>query len=138
MTEDEITEPASGTLFSPGQMATAVFLGGPLPGAVLLSKNYLTLGNKDHAIRSAVLGVIATVVLFGIAAVLPTGFPSILIPIAYTVGFREMTRHLQGEAAARFQLEGKKGSWLVTVALGLGFMAATLLILIAFGPVEQQ
>ena len=138
MTEDEIIRPTSGKLFSPGQVATAAFLGGPLPGAILLSKNYLTLGNKDYAVRSALGGIIATILLFGVAAMVPPGFPNMVIPVAYTVGLRELTRYLQGEDAVRFESEGRKGSWLVPVALGLGFMAAMLLILMALGPLEQQ
>ena len=101
-----------------------------MPAAILLACNYRTLDNKEYATRSVLLGILATFFLFFIAAILPAGFPNMALPLAYTIGFREMARYLQGPDIERAEANGKKGSWLVVAGLGSVFLAGTLLFLV--------
>ena len=62
------------TLYSPGHIAWATFLGAPIAGCVLLALNYKRFGDATSATLALIVGLIGTVVLLAIAFVLQTIF----------------------------------------------------------------
>ena len=107
---------AAGYLFSVGQITLATFLGAPIAGCLLLARNYRVLGNGAAAWQSLVAGIVATILLFLIAFWLPENFPNMALPVAYCFGMRQLVNYLQGSEIAN----RGKGSWAVTVAVGVG------------------
>ena len=107
---------AADTLFSVGQIVLATFLGMPIAGCLLLALNYRELGKIAAAWQSLAAGVASTILLLFVAFWLPENFPNMALPVAYCFGMRQIVKHLQGGAIAN----RGKGSWVVTVAVGLG------------------
>lgn len=70
MTEQENTTEEV-KLYSSNAIAMATFLGGPLVAGYLLCENYRVLGEEKKAKQAFVLGIIATIVVFGGLLLLP-------------------------------------------------------------------
>lgn len=121
---EETTPESSGTggrLYSVGQITLATFLGAPLSGSMLLAWNYRALGKVASAWKSFAAGAVSTLLLVLIGFWLPENFPNMALPLGYCVGMRQLVQYLQGGAlAAHLEGGGRKGSWVVTVAAGLG------------------
>jgi len=82
-------------LYALNQEVFATFFGGPLGGALLVSQNYRQLGATRQARLAVVAGLLVTLALFPIALVLPERVPRVALPLAYTIAFRELAKHLQ-------------------------------------------
>jgi hypothetical protein len=119
-TKIDVSEPGR-KLFSVGQITLATFLGAPIAGCLLLARNYRELGKGAAARHSLVAGVASTIVILTIAFFLPENFPNAVLPVAYCFGMRQLVMQLQGGAIDNhLQAGGRKGSWVITVVLGLG------------------
>lgn len=127
------TSPRS-TLYSPGQIAWATFLGAPIAGCVLVALNYRRFGNSAAANLALIAGVIGTVLLVAIAFVLPDSFPNSVLPAAYTFGMYQSVESLQGnEYEHRLANGGVKGSgW---VATGIGILSLVVMLVALFAVV---
>ncbi|WP_199268628.1 hypothetical protein [Myroides fluvii] len=62
-TQENITEGVK--MYSSNAIAMATFLGGPLVAGYLIRENYRALGEEKKAKQAWILGIIATVVIFG-------------------------------------------------------------------------
>lgn len=135
MAEEEYQNPSKpdGDLFSVGQIALATFIGMPIAGCLLLAQNYRYLGKARSAWQTLILGFVSTILLFFIAFLLPENFPNAVLPMAYTIGIRELVRYLQGDIITGQEAQGKKGSWVVTVGVGIGCLV--LVMALIFGAV---
>jgi hypothetical protein len=76
-------------IFSPGQIALATFLGGPLAATNMLRSNFRTVGDREGARKAALTGWLFTLLLISILPFLPKHFPNIVIPVAYTAAVRQ-------------------------------------------------
>ena len=70
--------------FSPRQVYIGTFVGGPLAAGYYLSKNFKLMEKPALDTACKVLGVIFTIMLFGVTFQLPKDFPNTLIPIVYS------------------------------------------------------
>lgn len=114
--------PLSEPLYTPNQVALATFLGTPLGGFVLMALNERRLGRTSVAVKTILLGVLATAVLLGLSFMLPDNFPSFPIPLASVVGMRAIAQSRHGALlAGHFSAGGRRASgW---AAAGLGLLA---------------
>lgn len=122
------------TLYSPGHIAWATFLGAPIAGCVLMALNYRRFGNSTAANVALIAGLIGTIVLLAIAFVLPDSFPNTVLPAAYTFGMYSCVKALQGNAYEhRLANGGTKGSgWAAT---GIGFLCLVFMLVAIFAVV---
>lgn len=120
-------------LFSVGQIALATFLGTPIAGTLLIARNYQVLGKNRAAWLSIGLGIVATAVFILLAILLPKGAPGSLLAVLSIAGTRQLGTHFQGRAISAHEIAGgRKGSWAITVALGLGALACVLVAVVSF------
>lgn len=88
MTELIETNPTNIKLYSPGAIAGATFLGGPLAAGYLIGENFKALNNPKDGRISLIIGIIATIVIFVVLYMIPENVfrkvPGQLIPIIYT------------------------------------------------------
>jgi hypothetical protein len=133
--EEEKTNPpeTTGNLFSVLQIAVATFIGMPIAGCLLLAQNYRNLGRASSAWQTLILGLASTIVLFFIAFWLPENFPNAVLPMAYTIGMRQLVKYLQGDIIACQEAQGKKGSWALTIGISIGCLI--LVMALIFGAV---
>lgn len=120
-------------LFSVAQITLAAFLGAPLAGCLLLAQNYKNLGKGRQAWQSLAMGIILTTIALVIAFWLPENFPGAVFPAIYTVMIYQAAKILQGTEIKNREKQGLKGSWLTTVAIGVG--SVILVLAIVFGVV---
>ena len=119
-------------VFSVGQITLATFLGAPIAGSLLLAWNYRVLQKASAAFQSIVYGLVSTIILLVIAFLLPEKFPNSILPVAYCFAMRQLVSYLQGDTiAAHLAAGGGKGSWAVTVAVGIGCLV--VLFALVFG-----
>ena len=88
-------------LFSPGAVAWATGLGGPLAGCVLLAWNYWKLGNNGPAWVALLVGLPAFVLLLALASALMGFVPLVLWPLALGLLAFWLARELQGPSVAK-------------------------------------
>jgi hypothetical protein len=134
MTEEATIESVEPTarLYTVGQITFATFGASPLAGCLLLAFNYRVLQKPSAAWQSLVWGLVSAIVLFAIAFVLPERFPTMVLPVAYSIGMRQLVSYLQGDAIAKHLASGgKKGSWWVTVGLSLAMLVVIVVIVFA-------
>lgn len=116
--------PIPSRAYSPGQVAGATFLGGPIAGSILLASNYVLSGQE--AKRSAALywGVALTAAVLVIAFFLPENTPNYLVPGIYTLAYQQFAKRTQGEFFESFCSSGglKHSNWRV---LGIGVACLT-------------
>lgn len=64
------------------------YLGGPLAGSYLMSKNFEALNQKNYAKNTLLIGIIANSLLFGLLIIIPSSvidqIPNSMIPLTYT------------------------------------------------------
>jgi hypothetical protein len=122
--------PTKSKLFSVGQITLAAFLGSPIAGCLLLARNYRELGKGGTAWQALLAGTASSILVFLLAFCLPENFPNMALPFAYCFGLRQLTKYLQGEAISNhFMTGGRRGSWVITIVIGLGCMAVIFVLL---------
>jgi hypothetical protein len=126
-----LTNEPDGRLYSAGQIGLATFLGAPIAGCLLLARNYELLENKKAAWQLLAVGIGATIVLLIIAFLLPENTRGSGLSLGACIGMYFTAKHLQGETVERhLKAGGRKGSWGLTVALGL--VSALIIIVLLF------
>jgi len=122
--------------YSSKSIGTATFIGGPLVAGYLISENLKALNKPDEGKKYLIIGIIATIVLFGGMFLLPEKIvdkiPKQLIPLIYTGliwGFVERT---QGDALKLHKENGNSffSGWR---AAGMGLISLVILVLGIFG-----
>jgi hypothetical protein len=134
MTNEDAIAPTANArkVFSVGQITLATFLGAPIAGSLLLAWNYRVFQKAGAAFQSIVYGLVSTIILLVIAFLLPEKFPNSVLPIAYCLAMRQLVSYLQGDAiAGHLAVGGDKGSWAVTVVVGIGCLV--VLFALVFG-----
>ncbi len=117
--------PLDTALFTPNQAALAAFLGSPFGAALVIAVNERRLGRGEAAIRTLLLGALATGLLATLAHLLPEGFPSFPFLLVSVVGSVAIARGRHGAIVARHLAAGgrKASAW---AAVGLGLLSLAL------------
>ncbi|ARV08983.1 hypothetical protein BTO05_04800 [Winogradskyella sp. PC-19] len=75
-------------LYKTKSITLATFFGGPLAAGYLIGENFKALGERDKGLKSKIIGVIATLILFTTIFSIPekvmSKVPNSIIPIIYT------------------------------------------------------
>lgn len=120
-------------IYSPGQVVAGTFLGGPVGLIYFLRANFITLGNERLAKMSLAGGAILMLALWVLLLLLPAGFPSFPITIAYMVVGQQvaikhqMTRQAIGASTLyRCESNGR--------VVGLGLLCLVASLVLIMGP----
>jgi len=129
---DDVTIVPTYEMYSPGQATLAAFLGGPVSGAWLLSRNYKRLRQPGHARAALIAGIVATIALLAVAYLVPENFPNAPFAIVGVVLVHHFAKHYQGSAFEDHQRTGGKraSSWKAVGVGSIGF-AATIGVILA-------
>jgi hypothetical protein len=128
-----IAGPNAGTvLYTPNQILLATFLGAPLAGSILMAINEQRLGRPRGVITAVAIGIGFTMVVLGLAFVLPDNFPGLPLSLLGMGALRGVVQMKQaGEIAKHLQWGGRKGSsW---AAAGIGVLSAVIVLALAVG-----
>jgi hypothetical protein len=119
-------------LYSPNQIAAGAFLGSPLAAGWLAAHNFRVMHRPQEAGRALGLGIVTTLIAILIAAYLPDGFPSVVLPVAYCVAVYQLAeRRFKSVIAAHLAAGGTmRSTWRV---VGIGLLCALILIAVIFG-----
>lgn len=123
-------------LYSQAAIGGATFLGGPLAAGILVRHNYIELGKEDDGKTALIIGIIATVLLFGGIFMVPdelmSKIPNQIIPAIYTAIIYFIVEKIQGEALNQHKANDHEfmSSWR---AAGIGFLCMLLIIGALFG-----
>jgi len=129
---EDIASSSPARLYSPRQIYTATFVGGPLAGAWFLSRNFRVLSRGPESSRAIAIGVAVTVCLFPILLVLPEKFPRLVIPIAYSYAFRYFaTRRFAANAAEGISFVCGWQNWFTVVGVAILWAIPALLFFTA-------
>lgn len=115
-------------LYTTGWVGFATYLGGPLAGAYLMSKNFENLNKKEFASNTLRAGIVATLLLFGILPFIPEStmdqIPNSIIPITYTsVIYGFMTKYQDKDIKEHLKNNGiKQSGWKATGIAILSFV----------------
>jgi len=118
--------------FTPRQHFVAAFLGAPIAAAWLAALNYRALARPQDARQVVIWGTVATLVVFGIAVVLPEDFPNAVLPLAYCVVVLTLAKQRFGDLVdAHRAAGGEIASWWRVVGIGFLCLIVVGLILTA-------
>ena len=125
-------------IYTKGNIVGSAFVGGPLAPAYLMSQNFRMLRNDDAAKKSMLIGIIATVVVFGSLDVLPEEveetIPNMAIPFITMVVASYLVKSYQEKQIEEYLKKGGEAAstWkALLVAFGSFFLV--MLCLIVFG-----
>jgi hypothetical protein len=119
-------------LFSVGQITLATFFGAPVAGCLLLAQNYRALGKDSAALQSLVIGIASTILLIAIFSCLPDSVPGKGVALGSCIGMRQVVAQLQGSIIDNhLKAGGRKGSWWIAFAVGVGCSVAVLGLIFA-------
>jgi hypothetical protein len=119
------------TMYSPGQIAWATYLGAPIAGCWLLALNYRRLGDATAANLALISGSIGTVLLLALFFALPAGFPEFVVPATIAFVMYQCVRALQGKTYEdRLANGANKGSGWVTTGIGILCLISILIAII--------
>ena len=82
-------------LYSPMQVFSAAWIGGPLRMMWTLRSNFLALDQPARAGQTLIWGIVFTIALLAVMPFVPDGFPSFVIPIGYSFAGRYLAEKLQ-------------------------------------------
>lgn len=117
--------------YSQKAIAIATFFGGPLAAGYLIKKNYQTLKEESNAKKAMLIGIAATLVLFGIVFSVPEAIidkiPNMILPAIYTGVIYLIVEKTQGESLKLHEEEGGEfhSGW---TAAGVGGISLVVLI----------
>jgi hypothetical protein len=119
-------------VYSPTQVVTSAFFGGPFAAVFVLKKNFDALGNKAAAKRTVVFGVLFIVLLFALLPFLPEKFPNVVLPLAYSLTARTIAERYQMSKQAIRDSEqfGLRSVWNVA-GISLGFFILSLVVIVS-------
>ena len=131
MQEDIFPDKLKNKLYSDNAIRVATFLGGPLVAGYLIAENYKQLGEADKIKLTWLYSVLATIVVFVIAFLLPDSTPAPLLPIGYTVAAYYLVQKLQG-AKIKAHIAGGGQMWPMWRAIVAGIIGLVIIVAIFF------
>lgn len=122
-------------VYSGFAICLSAFLGGPLAGAYLLSKNFNTFDDPENARSSLRIGLITTLGMFLVMLIIPkeiiADMPSFLMPLLSTFAAHLIVEKYQKKQLAEIMDKGaaKESNW---KAAGISVIFAFISMLILF------
>ena len=104
-------------IYTDKAVGVATYLGGPLVGGYLLSRNFKILGEEDKARNAIFLGLILFFIIFELLFLVPDSIinkiPNTIIPGIYTLIFYFLFKKYQDEKVKTYLKEGggKASGW---------------------------
>ncbi|CAM1345215.1 hypothetical protein [Tenacibaculum amylolyticum] len=136
-TELEITNNTKNIkLYSSKAISGATILGGPLAAGYLISQNFKALNKPNEGHKSLIIGIIATIVLFGGIFMIPekivTKIPNQLLPLIYTGITWTIVEWKQGDILKIHKENGNSffSGW---KAAGIGVISLLIIGVVVFG-----
>lgn len=119
----------------------ACFLGAPLAASLLIRRNYLNMGQENHARTSLLLGILSSLLIFAGIFALPDAvidrIPNMIIPGIYTGIIYLLVERLMGS-----ELDAHKGAnrpfYSLWKAAGTGFASLALILTFVFALIWFQ
>lgn len=117
--------------YSQRSISVATYLGGPLVAGFLIKKNYQTLKEEGNAKKAMLIGIAATLFIFGSVFSIPESvfdkIPNMLIPAIYTGIIYLIVEKTQGERLKRHKENGGEfhSGW---KAAGLGGISLVVIL----------
>lgn len=101
-------KPTIGKVYKDKAFLVGAFLGGPLVAGYLFSENFKALGQSERIKPTWIITILATVVIFGGAFLIPenVNIPRQLIPIAYTIIALSLFKKYQEKNISTYIKEG--------------------------------
>lgn len=134
-TEPLLTITSDKKIYTKKWVFIASYIGGPIAGCYLVSRNFIVFGQKELAKKVLTIGVIASLFLFAILVFIPDELvkkiPKSLIPITYSVLIYQYLIQTQGKAIDEHLKNGgrKHSRWKV---IGISLIALVLTLLYFF------
>ena len=120
--------------FTVWQVTVACALGSPLAGSWLMARNYSNWGEKSKSLATLGLGLLGTLALVGVGALIPTRASEGWLPLSAMVTMKYLAEHLQGASVAKHRSNGGAiASW--WNAFGVGIAGLLLVSAIVLGVV---
>jgi hypothetical protein len=120
-------------LFTVGQITTATALGAPIAGCFLIARNYRELGEVNEGRKALMWGVVSTALILLISLVLPRNFPNSALSVGYCFAMFQLARRLQGTSISKHLAGGgAKGSWAMTIGVGIGSLVVIVILIFGF------
>ncbi len=130
--------PPAGKLYNARAIAVCALVGGPLGGAYLLAKNYISIGEEEAGRKALWWGIAATVSFMLIMFLLPqytNVLPKYLIPVLEAGLFYGLTQRLQGAFLQEHsRLQGAFRSRWRAAGVGLISAVSTIVLAVALWP----
>ncbi len=117
------------------------FVGGPLVAGYFIAENFKVLNEPENAKSTWNYTIPLTILIFSLALVIPqsTNFPSIIIPLAYTLLAYYLAKHYQGAGVeAHLAAGGEEFSWWRIIGISLMGLVSTFIILMIFVVIIQS
>jgi len=110
------------------------FLGGPIACGYLFASNFNAFDEPAKAKKAWAITAVATMVIFGIAFLLPPKFPPYILPVIYCTLASVLVQKYQGGQILQHLNNGGTtyGFWR-TFGIGIAGLAITLLLLFLIG-----
>jgi heme/copper-type cytochrome/quinol oxidase subunit 4 len=132
MQEDILSPLVTKKVYSENAIRIGTFLGGPLVTGYLMAENYKQLGETSKVKLTWILSILATIVVFTIAFLLPTNTQTRIIPIIYSAAAFYLVKNLQGNQI-KAHLENGGQTYSAWRAVLVGVICLVVLLLILFG-----
>lgn len=125
--------PIKKELATRGIIYFSTIIAGPLGGCYFIGRNFKALGNCKEAKKWYLWGILSTLLLFGLIAILPQTWlkhvPHIIVPAIYAAIIGSYFTKLQGKLVTDKIAEGwKKYAWYK--ALGLTILCCLVMFLL--------
>lgn len=126
-------------LHSTNAILVAALFGGPLAAGYLMMESYQNLGNKDHASKALIYGIVGTLGLFALILLIPDSImeriPGPVISISSVIVIRTIVEQQVGETLREHKANGRAfySIWRA-VAVGLVSLViiSSLLVAVVF------
>ena len=120
-------------LYKDRAIYVGTLLGGPLVAGYLASENFKQLGQTDKVKTTWIIAIIATIVIFGGAFLIPNmdKIPNYIIPLIYT-GIAQFIVHKFQGAAIKNHIETGGQTYSTWRAVGIGLVGLVILAAIIF------
>ena len=119
-------------LYSQNAISVATFFGGPLAAGFLARQNFISLGKKESAKNSLIIGIVSTVLLFAAIFSVPDELinkvPRFVIPLIYTGIIYILIEKYQGKELKK-HLANRGPCYSLWKAVGVG--AVSMLVILA-------
>jgi hypothetical protein len=131
--EMEATETNAVRLYSPQQISVAALIGSPVAACWCFARNFRQLGQPGVAQKWLIWGSGGSFIALLILTMLPFSrhLPHYIIPIAYSIAFREIAKRIHGEVVAQhISAGGRLVSWWFVVGISLLFLIGVFGLLV--------